>query len=129
MDILEFNGEHRWLSNFVLVVVELDGSSYPSVEHAYQAAKTLNLNRRSGLQRTALSSGGAKAIGKTLVVRPNWLAAKEGVMLELLRQKFEQAPYRARLLALSGELVEAITGATPFGACAVSVGRTDWANC
>ena len=39
MDILAFEGEYSWLSNFWPVEVVLDGMVFPSVEHAYQAAK------------------------------------------------------------------------------------------
>lgn len=35
-----FSGEYRFLSNFYLAEVELDGEVYPTVEHAFQAAKS-----------------------------------------------------------------------------------------
>ena len=37
--INEFKGDYRWLSNFEAVTITIDGNSYPSVEHAYMAAK------------------------------------------------------------------------------------------
>ena len=36
-----FQGEYRFLSNFWPCVVEYEGTEYPSVENAYQAAKTI----------------------------------------------------------------------------------------
>ena len=45
-DIVEFKGEHRWLSNFSDAKVSYDGVEYPTVEHAYQASKPLT--RTSG---------------------------------------------------------------------------------
>ena len=46
--ITRFHGEYRFLSNFYPVKVEYDGVQYPTVEHAYQAAKVMKL--RSELQ-------------------------------------------------------------------------------
>ena len=48
--ISDFRGEYRWLSNFHLVEVELDGLRFPSTEHAYQAAKTLDIEERRAIQ-------------------------------------------------------------------------------
>jgi predicted NAD-dependent protein-ADP-ribosyltransferase YbiA (DUF1768 family) len=36
-----FFGEYRWLSNFWPVKIHFEEKTYPSVEHAYQAAKCL----------------------------------------------------------------------------------------
>ena len=38
-EINDFRGPYRWLSNFHEVEVLLDGETYASTEHAYQAAK------------------------------------------------------------------------------------------
>lgn len=40
--IAEFHGPYLFLSNFFPATVQLDGIPYPSVEHAYQTAKTLD---------------------------------------------------------------------------------------
>ncbi len=45
--IASFRGEHGWLSNFFRVDVVLDGVTYRSVEHAFQAAKTLDAAERA----------------------------------------------------------------------------------
>jgi hypothetical protein len=45
--IASFRGEHGWLSNFFRVDVVLDGVTYRSVEHAFQAAKTLDVAERA----------------------------------------------------------------------------------
>jgi hypothetical protein len=46
--ISSFSGEYRWLSNFWIapIIPFNDNISYPSSEHAYQAAKTQNLEIR-----------------------------------------------------------------------------------
>ena len=48
-----FSGEHKFLSNFYPCNVTLDDIGYPSVEHAYQAAKTLNPEERQIIAETA----------------------------------------------------------------------------
>ena len=66
--------------------VALDGEVYRSVEHAYQAAKTTDRERRKEVH--SLTAGGAKRWGSALPLRPDWEAVKLGVMRDLLRQKF-----------------------------------------
>ncbi|MCD7839045.1 MAG: hypothetical protein LUG46_00305 [Erysipelotrichaceae bacterium] len=43
MEINRFRNEYAFLSNFYVVDIEYEG---PSVEHAFQAAKTLDNNER-----------------------------------------------------------------------------------
>ena len=88
MDITSFSGEYRFLSNFYPCIVELDGEEYPSVEHAYQAAKTLDLNQRWAFQFTNVTAGLAKRMGRELVMRPDWEQVKIEVMRKLLEHKF-----------------------------------------
>lgn len=44
--ISEFKGESRFLSNFFAVPIMYEGVEYPSVEHAFQAAKSLDPEER-----------------------------------------------------------------------------------
>ncbi len=44
--ITSFSGKYRWLSNFFPVSICYDGITYPSVEHAFQAAKSLDPQSR-----------------------------------------------------------------------------------
>jgi hypothetical protein len=66
-----FFGEWRSLSNFYPCDVELDGDSYRSVEHAYQAAKTTSEIERAWF-RGAPSAGKAKRLSAAIEVRPGW---------------------------------------------------------
>jgi len=43
-----FRGKYRFLSNFYYAEVNYEGIRYPTVEHAYQAAKTLSTDIRGG---------------------------------------------------------------------------------
>lgn len=96
MKICGFHNEYDFLSNFVMARIFYDGAWYSSVEHAYQAAKTLNCTKRE-LIGMAKTPGIAKRLGR--VDREDWLEVREPIMLELLREKFKIAHYREQLLA------------------------------
>jgi ribA/ribD-fused uncharacterized protein len=105
--IESFSGEWRWLSNFYLVPVPFDGIWYPSVEHAYQAAKTDDPTLRAAI-RLAPTPGKAKKMGRTIKLRPDWHTVKMSVMVRLLRQKFKPGTTLAKLLVATNgrELIE-----------------------
>jgi len=116
--ILEFQGEYRWLSNFAPVLIQLPDGDYPSVEHAYQAEKTIDPVERRFI-RTANSPGEAKRRGRRVTIRPDWDDIKVDVMYRLVQCKFKQEPYRSRLIATgSREIVEGNRwGDTFWGMC------------
>ena len=106
--IEQFQGEYRFLSNFWPVRVLWDGQEYRSVEHAYQAAKTLDFAQRRAIQ-DAPTPRDAKRWGRRITIRPNWDEDKLDVMLCLLRQKFDthHPALRAALASTSdAKLVE-----------------------
>lgn len=95
--IKEFRGRYRFLSNFFPCRIDWEGITYPSVEHAYQACKTLNQKER--LRIASLSTPGqAKRIGKELTIRPDWETVKISIMESLVRQKFSRHPTLKQLL-------------------------------
>jgi len=85
--IFGFEGEYRFLSNFSPSIVGYDGWLYPTVEHAYQAAKTLNPKQREEIQFCGPASK-AKWLGRYVCIRHDWNDTKVQVMEYLLRQKF-----------------------------------------
>lgn len=93
----EFQGEYRWLSNFWPAKVVYEGQTYPSVEHAYQAAKTLNAATRRAIQ-LAPSPQEAKRIGKQATLRDGWSSMRIGVMRQLLAEKFADPALRKKLI-------------------------------
>lgn len=114
----KFSGKNRWLSNFWPAEVELDGMLYSSVEHAYQAAKTLNMEDRALFQ--GITAGVAKSLGKKLVVRDDWNEVKIAVMTHLNLQKYQNHPELAANLIATGDqqLVEGNTWGDVFwGVC------------
>lgn len=104
--ITSFRGDYRFLSNFYVSPVTFDDVQYPTVEHAFQAAKTTDpvIRRRiANLPTPSL----AKAAGRALVMRPDWDSIRLFVMETLLLQKFAREPLCGMLLATGDrELVE-----------------------
>lgn len=66
-----FSGEYRFLSNFWLAPVTYEGITYPSSEHAYQAAKSLNKDIREAFSEIS-SPSEIKRLGQTITIRPDW---------------------------------------------------------
>jgi ribA/ribD-fused uncharacterized protein len=118
LPISGFHGDYRWLSNFTLCEVELEGVMYPTVEHAYQAAKTTVKEFREAI-RLCTTPGQAKRMGKQITLRPDWEAIKLDVMRGLLREKFSWGYLRVALLATGErELIEENTWYDTFwGVC------------
>ena len=117
MSVTEFQGEFRFLSNFWPSPIEYEGIWYPSVEHAYQAAKTLKVSDRKRIAKL-ITPGKAKRAGKELDLRPDWEEIKLDVMRELLQKKFAYRDLMFRLKKTEGELIEGNTwGDTFWGIC------------
>jgi ribA/ribD-fused uncharacterized protein len=96
--IPSFTGQYRFLSNFWPVSIAFDGETYSSVEHAYQAAKTLDLVMRAWV-RDQGTPAAARRLGGTLDLRPGWAAVRIEIMRDLLRRKFKDFRLREALLA------------------------------
>lgn len=123
-DILEFKGQYDFLSNFYPAVVRLDHNEYPTVEHAYQAAKTLDSKERR-LIRVAPTPGTAKRLGRKATIRKDWKDIKIDIMDDLCWQKFEDPTLQAKLLAINGQIIEGnYWGDTFWGVCK-GVGRNE----
>lgn len=103
--ITEFQGEYRWLSNFWPAIVVLDGVQYPSVEHAYMAAKSTDPAWRAFCAATQ-SAGKVKRASKNIQLVPAWDTTKVSVMAGLLRQKFSVEPLRGLLLSTGDTLLQ-----------------------
>lgn len=101
-----FRGDHSFLSNFHKCKVEFEGMTYPSVEHAFQAAKNPDPDYRRSVAAVG-SPVTAKRMGKKTALRPDWEEVKEGVMYELLLSKFSDPGLRDKLIATGdAELIE-----------------------
>jgi ribA/ribD-fused uncharacterized protein len=94
--IKSFGGPYRFLSNFWPSPVVFEGHSYRTVEHAYQAAKTLDEDIRERIRR-APSPAEARRLGKAIHIRDGWDGMRIDVMRGLLQQKFGTNPLREML--------------------------------
>lgn len=118
--IVRFDGtEYKFLSNFYPSEVSYDdGMSwalYPTVEHAYQAAKTFDLKDR-GLIKNASTPYNAKRLGSRVKLRDDWELIKSRVMFDLVWQKFTKYNDLKEMLIDTGnaELIEGNTWADCF---------------
>lgn len=101
-----FEGETRWASNFWPAPVTYEDLTYPTVEHAFQAAKTLDKEERMMIcclptPGQAKRAGGRRA-GK-IHLRADWEHIKLQVMEDLVRQKFTRYPVLAAKLLATGD--------------------------
>jgi ribA/ribD-fused uncharacterized protein len=112
--VLFWGDEHpEWkaLSNFAGGPLRIDHplrpgtADYRTVEHWFQAGKTLDLERHEHI-RCAPGPKEAKRRGRAVDLRPDWAAVKVDVMLVALRAKFAMPEYRELLLS---------TGSRPIG--------------
>jgi ribA/ribD-fused uncharacterized protein len=100
--IAAFQGEYRFLSNFWPATVEFEGVTYPTVEHAYQSAKTLDVAERRRIAALATPAE-AKHAGEALVLRADWASIKYEVMLRCVRYKFTHHAELGKLLLGTGD--------------------------
>ena len=96
-----FFGDYRFLSNFHVADVWYEGILYPSTEHAYQAAKTLDIEVRK--QFLDISCGKAKNFGQTIGLRENWDTIKYDVMYAVVFDKFFRHSDLKQMLLMTGD--------------------------
>lgn len=114
-----FKGENAFLSNFHPSPVMYEGLEYPTVEHAFQAAKSLSPEEREPI-RMARTPTVAKRLGRRVTLRPGWDTARLQIMAMLVQQKFSSHPELRKQLLATGdaELVEGNTWNDTFwGVC------------
>lgn len=113
-----FTGEFGFLSNFHNAAIVVEGKVYPSVEHAYQAYKSLDPDVRETI-RKAKNAAIAKKLGRAIQMRQDWENVKYDLMKQFVKKKFENPFLRPLLLATEdAELIEGNTwNDTVWGVC------------
>ena len=88
-----FKGDYEFLSNFfkLKIPIQHDGISYPTVEHFYQAMKSLSLENRRTIA-SIIYAGGAKKYARSIYLRPDWEGVKIPIMRFGLTLKFAGNP-------------------------------------
>lgn len=98
MDILEFKGDDRYLSNFFIASFVWNGTLWAHSEAAYQAAKAMT--REDYESFIPMKPGESKRHGKEITIRSDWEEVKYDIMHEIVFAKFSQNPeLKAKLLA------------------------------
>jgi ribA/ribD-fused uncharacterized protein len=100
----DFHRPYSFLSNFSRSEIEYDGFTYPTLEHAFQAAKCYREEDLARIQKT-IRPDWARRAGKSAKLRPDWEVVKFDVMLQLLRQKFAIPKLREKLLSTEDKLL------------------------
>ena len=98
-----FRGEHAFLSNFYPSPIVYEGRHYPTVEHAYQAAKTVIAEEKEIIQQIP-RPGPAKRAGRRVTLRKDWESIKIRVMDQLIKEKFKPGSQFTRRLLDTGDL-------------------------
>ena len=117
MIIDSFHGKYFFLSNFYSHPVLFENIFYPTNEHAFQAAKTLNVETRKRIAACD-TPGKAKALGRKVQLRPDWESIKYDIMHQIVLAKFD-SQLKAKLLATGdAQLIEGNTwNDTIWGVC------------
>lgn len=101
----EFRGSYGFLSNFYPSPLLFEGDGYPTLEHAYQAAKTVNPAERKRII-AAQTPGAVKRIGRSLDLRSGWNTyIRYQVMEYLLSVKFALGKELSTSLVATANLV------------------------
>ena len=104
-EVFFYEQDHYYLSNFSAFKVRLDGWTFDTSEHAYQAEKFPHLPELRGAIHTAPSAHAAFKLAEANrdKVRTDWPLVKVHAMLAILRAKAEQHEYVRRKLLETGE--------------------------
>lgn len=103
--IKEFQGEFRWLSNFAPCKISLGDLTFPSVEHAYMSCKC-EYPQWKQFCVSEPSPGKVKKASKTIKLVSNWELIKVPVMILCVTKKFNQEPYKTKLINTGGEFIQ-----------------------
>jgi hypothetical protein len=125
-----FRGRLWFCSNFYPADCWYDGECYPTSEHAFQAAKTLDKSERKAIME-AKTPGESKRLGRRVTLRSDWNDIRVQVMYEILCSKFKDSVLRQALINTGNqELVEVNEWNDTFwGQCPEGVGENNLGKC
>lgn len=95
------NNNYREFSNYYISRFVYDGIMWDSVEAAFQAQKTLDMEERKKF--ASLTPGQARAKGRSVLLRPDWEQVKYDLMYKICLEKFKQNEYLKEKLLASGD--------------------------
>lgn len=91
-------------SNFASFPIELDGKTWPTSEHYFQAQKFVGTEHEEAV-RLEVSPMQAARMGRdrNRPLRPDWDTVKDDIMRSAVRAKFAQHPQLQALLLSTGD--------------------------
>jgi ribA/ribD-fused uncharacterized protein len=102
-----FKDDYEKFSNFYPVIIYYEHRNYPSVEHAYVAAKSSDeIFRKTISKLLAEEAGKAKKLGSQIKLRPRWNLIKYPIMKRFLMQKFSYDEFKKLLLSTDDTYLE-----------------------
>jgi ribA/ribD-fused uncharacterized protein len=105
-EIVSFDKDYEFLSNFYHSPFTVDGIQYDTVEHFFQSRKASTWDEAMWVN-AADTPGLAKGRGRKVSMRPDWEQIKVDVMRFALEQKFAIPELKEKLLATGNiELIE-----------------------
>jgi len=104
--IREFQGNKRWLSNFAPVKIELEGRTFQSTEHAYMSAKSDDVSWKEFCSDDKNTAGQVKRASRNIQLVDDWETKKLEVMEECIKQKFNQEPFKTKLLETGSKHIQ-----------------------
>src|ERR1017187_8626046 len=84
-------------SNFTKTPFILDDKQWNTVEHYYQAMKTIDEDQQEFIRNSSTAKE-AKARGLRVKLRDDWDKVKYQFMIKALRVKFSDEPYKSLLM-------------------------------
>ena len=100
--IMTFRGKYDFLSNMFTAVFEWDGRTYRNSEAAFQSAKSLDPTVRDTFSE--MTGVTAKREGRKVQLRSDWESVKDGIMEDVVREKFVQNPDLLQRLIDTGDM-------------------------
>merc|ERR1711912_43064 len=85
--------------------VHLDGMPFRTTEHAFMAAKTLDLDLRRRIQAFKNAKQAKSFANNRMEHREDWRRVKYQVMEDVVRQKFQQPELKEKLLATGSRYI------------------------
>lgn len=117
--IREFRKEYGFLSNFAECEIDYNGHTYPSTEHAFMAQKSdeqvLHGDHPDKLKWidwaeycaiSGKSAGDIKREAREVELRSDWNDVKLQIMEDVLRIKFNQEPFKSKLIATGTQEIQ-----------------------
>jgi len=97
---LELKGPYKCLGNSYSATILVEGITYPSVEHAFQAAKVSDRATKFQISKASLAE--VRNLLEDIWIRPNWNDVKYATLHQLVKLKFESNKELAKVLMGTG---------------------------